>query len=161
MTDDFAQQDRDSVIWRVIDIIGDSAFVPDRYRVIAALNHLLRPDPAEASEPLSGAEEFGRPARSAGTVCAFNGEAGNTDHSGYAETFDDAPFVLCEVTIRHCIDVLGGLDGMVEARAALQSLLPKPDPAKALVDEWMQTDPKTWGDVEEFARWLITEGRIG
>jgi hypothetical protein len=167
MTDDFAQQDRDSVIWRVIDIIGDTAFVPDRYRVIAALNHLLRPDPAEASEPLSGAEEFGRPARSAGTVCAFNGEAGNTDHSGYAETFDDAPFVLCERTIRHCIDVLGGLDGMVEARAALQSLLPTPpDPAKALVDSYQQklgcylTDGER-ATLNGFAEMLITEGRIG
>jgi hypothetical protein len=57
----------------------------------------------------------------------------------------------------------------VAARKALKAFLPKPDPAKALVDEYL-TSPRCDGDKyygqfgmaanKQFARWLIENDRI-
>jgi hypothetical protein len=95
-----------------------------------------------------------------------------------AKTMDD--FKPCERTVQMCIDALPGppscgedvnyqqgfIVALTLACAALQSLLPKPDPAKALVEEYLKAHvahgltPEDDGKCEHYTRWLIAEGRI-
>lgn len=85
---------------------------------------------------------------------------------------------LCPDTIQVCIEALpdaevlrgdpwsAGWCGAIDrSRAALEALLPKPDPAKALVEEWQAECPIPLGQygpatLEPFARWLIQSGKI-
>ncbi len=96
---------------------------------------------------------------------------------------------LDEATVRACIEALpdyvsnsttqwwvGFEHCALASRAALEALLPKPDPAKALVDEFgrdtsdaggsslvgaegMSSGDARW-HVQHFANWLIKEGHI-
>lgn len=86
---------------------------------------------------------------------------------------EDKP--LCERTIRACIkalprsapsshdtpyDPFSILEGYRQAINTLESLLPKPDPVKALLEEFSADWPGWSGDlerVEKFAHWLINE----
>lgn len=134
-------------------------------------------DEPGASEPSSSAHCVYTPARH-GLGADAQGEAGDfTDDQLKAlktarqmdtEEAGDEP--LCERTIQAAIDMLGGRDDMIEAREALISMLPKPDPAKTLVEEWRNAGTVIFaGDtlgtpavpsVEMFARWLAETGRL-
>ena len=84
-------------------------------------------------------------------------------------------FTPCPRTIRMCLDVLpnpvggddrwsqGGRTAIRIVRENITALLPKPDPAKALLDEWhasqsflVLVDRSHAG----FARWLFETGRM-
>jgi hypothetical protein len=97
-----------------------------------------------------------------------------------AGNWSDHPFVLCERTVRACIEALpahveyGEFNTHViiensQSRAALEALLPKPDRAEELLKAWRDFNhfqqwksyppPLGWLD-EAFARWLITNNHI-
>lgn len=86
---------------------------------------LLRPDPAEASKPLSSAHRVNAP----------------VDHGPGAAAMDEAG-KLDEATVRACLAVLpmaatdNGEIYRTYAVKAIKALLPKPDPAKELVEEY-------------------------
>jgi len=89
---------------------------------------------------------------------------------------DEPPYALCERTVQHCIDVLPQppnipanadfRNGIKASRAALEALLPKPDPLNALLaehEQWRTKKLAAGGQVkldrrECFARWLIEKG---
>jgi len=62
-----------------------------------------------------------------------------------------------------------GISSLTLPWSITDDMLPKPDPATALVEEWKQSelaneggpsDPYDWGDLGNFTRWLINTGRI-
>lgn len=69
-----------------------------------------------------------------------------------------------ERTVRLIVDQQRDLGRTIWAYELEKKYLPKPDPAKALVEEWEKTSD--WPDmrvriaVEEYTRWLIDTGRI-
>jgi len=89
------------------------------------------------------------------------------DHPYYATAATPAK-PLCPDTVRACLGVVANASTLWNAGSALEALLPKPDPAKVLVEEWA----KDRGDVSYDERntihhatklafdWLIDTGRI-
>lgn len=69
-------------------------------------------------------------------------------------------------TVQACIEAItdrssSGIVYDTYAIKTLEKLLPKPDPAKALVEEWIASDtPDAGTDKVAFARWLIDNDRI-
>ncbi len=109
-----------------------------------SITRLLRPDPVEASEPLQSVNA-------------------PVDHGPRADAHGEAG-TLHEPTVRACIEALPYPGSNGDFRRALESLLPKPDSAKDLVDRWM--GEADWQDlgvtiaVEEYTRWLIDTGSL-
>lgn len=107
---------------------------------------LLRPDPAEASEPLQSARSVTAP----------------VDHGPGAVVHVEAG-TLHEATVRACIAALEAHGHGLKATRIIAALLPKPDPAKQLVDEWLASiGGVQWEEAgaHTFAQWIIETGRL-
>lgn len=124
----------------------------------------------EASEPLQSAVSYTAPANH-GPAADDKGEAGER-LSASIEQLD--AFTPCERTVRMCIEALpepGGFGGAESykyiADKSLKAILPKPERAEVLVEQWrLQHEraiyPKshTVTVAEDVIRWLIERGEI-
>lgn len=141
-----------------------------------AIEALLRPDPAEAGEPLQSARSNITPVDH-GLGADAQEEAGEPyERSGEAQLVDWTP---CERTLRlaareaqRCCPKIyengGGAaynDGVADAVRNIESLLPKKDPAEELVMEFIggpHDNPHIDMDarMKLFARWLFSTNKL-
>jgi len=115
---------------------------------------------------------MGRPNGCALPDCGRKTEAKPDDwkNEGFTTESGSDDWQPCERTVRVCIEALPnmGTGKHLYSLRALEALIPNPDPAEMLVEEYKDTrhgfpvihNHDVWSEIERFARHLINTGRI-